>query len=64
MRFNERFGQGTASYTEVRDRMTGDEVAGWMAYFAAWDEREAVRKAQSEHDKTMEAARSALARRH
>lgn len=63
MRFAERFGQGSASYVEVRDHFAADESIAWLAYFEAWDAAEAERKAAEDHRKTMEAATRALRRR-
>ena len=59
-RFNEVFGQGSASYVEVRDRLTGAELNGWLAYFAEWDRWRALAEAQSKHDSVMKAAAEAL----
>ena len=59
-RFNERFGQGSASYVEVRDRFVGAELDGWLAYFGEWDRHKALAEAQSKHDSVMKAAAEAL----
>ena len=59
-RFGEHFGQGAASYVEVRDEFTADEVAGWMAFFAEWDRREDERKEAEEQKQMMKAAGEAL----
>lgn len=63
MRFAERFGQGAASYVEVRDDFSASEAVAWLAYFEAWDAEESERKAAEEHRKTMAAAARALHRR-
>jgi len=63
MRFAERFGPGTASYTDVRDRFTAAEFGAWFAYFEAWDAAKAEREAAEEHRKTMQAAARAMRRR-
>lgn len=59
-RFNEHFGQGSASYVAVRDDFTADEHAAWMAFFEEFDKRAAERKADEEHEAAMKAAAAAL----
>jgi hypothetical protein len=56
---NEHFGQGTASYTDVRDDFTTDEMWAWFAFFGEAEKTEALRKAQEEHDELLKAAAAA-----
>ena len=57
---NELFGQGTASYVEVRDSFTGDEFLAWLAFLDRWDEMADARDKAKEHDQVMAAAAKAL----
>jgi len=57
---NELFGQGTASYVEVRDQFAGDEFIAWLAFVTERDRRDALRKAQEEHDKLISQVKEAL----
>lgn len=59
-RMNEHFGNGTASYVEVRDAMIAEEHQAWLAFFSEWDKRAADRKADEEHDKMLKAATRAM----
>lgn len=54
------FGQGTASYVEVRDAFTADEFDAWLAFFDEWDKREEERKTEAAHKAAMNAADAAL----
>ena len=60
-RFNEMYGQGAASYVEVRDDFASDEFDAWVAFFDERDKREKERKEAAEHAKTMKAAARAAA---
>lgn len=57
---NEHFGDGSASYVDVRDDFSADEHIAWLAFFDAFDEQETERKAQAEHDAAMKAATDAV----
>jgi AraC-like DNA-binding protein len=58
-RFIEHFGDGAASYVQVRDEFSADEHDAWLAFFTERDRTEAERKAQEEHDAVMKAATDA-----
>ena len=57
---NELFGQGTASYVEVRDQFSGDEFLAWLAFLDRWDEEKAARDKAKEHEQVMAAALRAV----
>jgi hypothetical protein len=59
-RFNEHFGQGAASYVEVRDGFASDEFDAWLAFFDEWDKREDERKEAAAQEAAMKAAAAAL----
>ena len=59
-RFNDHFGAGTASYVEVRDDFTSDEMTGWLAFFDEFDKRAAERKEAADQKAVMKAASAAL----
>ena len=58
--FGEVFGEGSASYVEVRDEFSADEFSAWLAYFVEWDRLAGERKAAADHAAAMKAARDAL----
>ena len=59
-RFNEHFGQGAASYVEVRDGFASDEFDAWLAFFDEWDKRAEERKEAAAQEAAMKAAAAAL----
>jgi len=58
-RFIERFGDGSASYVEVRDEFAGPEFDAWIAFFDEWDKREDERKEAAAQRAAMNAAAAA-----
>lgn len=59
---NELFGQGTASYVDVRDQFTGDEFHAWLAFLDRWDEEQDARDKAKQHEQVMAAAARAVGR--
>lgn len=57
---NELFGQGTASYVDVRDSFNGDEFMAWLAFLDRWDEEADAREKAKQHDQVMAAAAAAI----
>src|SRR3990167_10200964 len=63
-RFGEVFGEGSASYVEVRDEFSADEFSAWLAYFLEWDRLAGERKAAADHAAAMKVARDARSEEH
>ena len=59
-RFNEHFGQGAASYVDVRDEFTTEEFDAWLSFFDEWDSLEEQRKDAEAQREAMKAAATAL----